>query len=181
MEGRTWANEEGRVVNQVYLTPIARVWVKFLKSRLMPTTQTTTVSQERLVLLYLLVRGLPIDVGTILEREIRECAMKQHKNTALLSPSLIMGICIVSGVRVTGKDELIRNTWALNARAIERIAGETAAAPTKPVAVTSTRRAVGMNKKLQELSASIKQCVVAQQREKSKFWAYLTHLDNHLH
>ncbi|KAH9770116.1 hypothetical protein KPL71_012262 [Citrus sinensis] len=37
------------------------VWVKFLKSRLMPTTHTTTVSQERLVLLYVIVRGLPID------------------------------------------------------------------------------------------------------------------------
>lgn len=115
MEGRTWANEEGRVVNQVYLTPIARVWVEFLKSCLMPTTQTTTVSQERLVLLYVLIRGLPIDVGTILEREIRECAMKQHKNIALLFPSSITGICIVYGVQVPSKDELIRNTWALNA------------------------------------------------------------------
>lgn len=120
------------------------------------------MSQERLVLLYVLIRGLPIDVGTILEMEIRECTMKQHKNTALLFLSLIKGICIVSGVRVTGKDELIRNTWALNARAIERIASETAAAPTEPVGVTSACRAVGMNKKLQELSANINQCVVAQ-------------------
>lgn len=46
VEERTWANEEGWVVNRVYLTPIARVWVEFLKSCLMPTTQTTTVSQE---------------------------------------------------------------------------------------------------------------------------------------
>lgn len=54
-------------------------------------------------------------MGTILEREIRECAMKQHKNIALLFPSLITGICIVSGVQVPSKDELIKNTWALNA------------------------------------------------------------------
>ena len=37
----------------------------------MPTTHTTTISQERLVLLYVLVRGLPIDVGSIIAKEIR--------------------------------------------------------------------------------------------------------------
>ena len=70
IEGASWANKEGRVVNRIDLKPIANVWVKILKSRLMPTTHTTTVSQERLVLLYVLVRGLPIDVGSIIEKEI---------------------------------------------------------------------------------------------------------------
>lgn len=107
--------------------------------------------------------------------------MKQHKNMVLLFLSLITCICIVYGVRVTGKDELIRNTRVLNARAIERIAGETVAASTELVAVTSTRKAVWMDRKLQELSASINQCAVAQHRENNKFWAYLMHLDNHLH
>ena len=40
----SWVNEEGHVVNMIDLKPIAKVWVKFLKSRLMPTTHTTTVS-----------------------------------------------------------------------------------------------------------------------------------------
>ncbi|KAH9680288.1 hypothetical protein KPL71_026499 [Citrus sinensis] len=62
IEGASWANEKGRIVNRIDLKPIAKVWVKFLKSRLMPTTHTTTVSQEKLVLLYVIVRGLPIDV-----------------------------------------------------------------------------------------------------------------------
>ena len=70
IEGVSWANKEGCVVNRIDLKPIANVWVKILKSRLMPTTHTTTVSQERLVLLYVLVRGLPIDVGSIIEKEI---------------------------------------------------------------------------------------------------------------
>lgn len=181
VEKRTWANEEGRVVNRVDLTPVAQVWVKFLKSHLMPITHTTTVSQERLVLLYVLVRGLSIDVGTIIEREIRECAMKQHKNAAFFFPSLITGICIVFGVRVTSQDELIRNAGALNARTIERITGETTAEPTDPVAIINTRRAMGIERKLQELNDSITQCVAAQQRENNRFWAYLMHLDNHLH
>ena len=70
VEDASWANEEGRVINRIDLKPIAKVWVKFLKSRLMPTTHTTTVSQERLVLLYVIVRGLPIDVGSIIAKEI---------------------------------------------------------------------------------------------------------------
>lgn len=70
IEGASWANEEGHVVNRIDLKPIAKVWVKFLKSRFMPTTHTTAVSQERLVLLYVIVRELPIDVGSIIAKEI---------------------------------------------------------------------------------------------------------------
>ena len=44
VKGATWANEEGRVINRIDLTLIAKVWVKFLKSRLILTTHTTTVS-----------------------------------------------------------------------------------------------------------------------------------------
>ena len=115
----SWANEEGRVINIIDLKHVAKVWVKFLKSRLMPTTDITTVSQERLVLLYVIVRGILIDMGVIIEREIRECAMKQHKTAALLFLSLITILCLVSGVRATVQDEHIKNAGALNAQKIE--------------------------------------------------------------
>ncbi|KAH9801429.1 hypothetical protein KPL71_001026 [Citrus sinensis] len=58
INGAYWTNEEGHVVNIIDLTPIAKVWVKFLKSKLMPTTHTTTVSQERLVLFICVVSGV---------------------------------------------------------------------------------------------------------------------------
>lgn len=35
--GSEWMNEEGRVVSRINLKPTAKVWVKFLKSRLMRT------------------------------------------------------------------------------------------------------------------------------------------------
>ena len=144
VEGASWANEEGCVVNMIDLKPIAKVWVKFLKSRLMPTSHTTTVSQERLVLLYVIVRRLPIDVGSIIEKEIRDCAIKTHKAIALLFPSLITSICVVSGVRLNVKDEYVKNDGALTARTIERIAGESAGATTEPAVVTEVRRAIGL-------------------------------------
>ena len=87
----------------------------------MPTTHTTTVSQERLVLLYVIVRGLPIDVGSIIEKEIRDCAVKNHKTAALLFPSLITNICVVSGVRLDAKDEHVKNDGAFTARTIEEL------------------------------------------------------------
>ena len=125
IEGASWANEEGRVVNRIDLKPIAKVWVKVLKSRLMPTTHTTTVSQERLVLLYIIVRGLPIDVGSIIATKIRDCAVKTHRTAALLFPSLVTSICIVSGVRLDARDDHVKNDGAFTARTIERVAGET--------------------------------------------------------
>ena len=91
----------------------------------MPTTHTTTVSQERLVLLYVIVRGLPIDVGSIIAKEIRDCATKTHRTAALLFPSLVTSICIVSGVRLDARDDHVKNDGAFTARTIERVAGET--------------------------------------------------------
>ena len=98
----------------------------------MPTTHITTVSQERLVLLYVIVRGFPIDVGSIIKKEIRDYAMKNHKAAALLFPSLITSICVVSGVRLDAKDEHVKNDGALIARTIERIDGEVARTPSEP-------------------------------------------------
>ena len=155
--------------------------MKFLKSRLMPTTHTTTVSQERLVLLYAIVRGLPIDVGSIIEKEIKDCVVKNHKAAALLFSSLITSICVVSGVCLNAKDERVKNDVALTARTIERIASESAGTTTEPAAVTGARRAIGLEQTIQALSTSINQYAKAQQRENDRFWNYLQHLDNQLH
>lgn len=71
-------NEEGRMVNRIDLKFTTKVWVKFLKSRLMPTTHITIIYQEKLILLYAIVKGFRIDVGKITEKEIRECVMKKQ-------------------------------------------------------------------------------------------------------
>ena len=94
--------------------------------------------------MYVIVKGLPIDVGIIIEKEIRECAMKKHKTTILLFASLITSICVVSRVHLDAQDDRVKNNGALTARTIERITGESAAAPPEPVAVTGVRRVAGM-------------------------------------
>lgn len=76
VSGSEWMNE-GRVVNKIDLKPVAKVWVKFLKSRLIPTTHTNMVSQDRLVLLYAIIKELSIDVSKIIKQEIRDCATRK--------------------------------------------------------------------------------------------------------
>ena len=139
IEGASWANEEGRVVNRIDLKPIAKVWEKFLKSRLMPTTHTTTVSQKSLVLLYAIVRGHPIDVGSIIAKEIWDCAVKTHRTAALLFSSLITSICVVSGVCLDAIDNHVKNDGAFTTCTIERVAGENVGTTTEPAAVTGAR------------------------------------------
>lgn len=55
--GSEWINKEGRVVSRMDLKPIAKVWIKFLKAILMPTTHTIMVFQDKRVLLYAIVKG----------------------------------------------------------------------------------------------------------------------------
>ena len=105
----------------------------------MPTTHTTIVSQERLVLLYVKVSGLPIDVGNIIAKEIRDCAVKTHRTAALLFPSLITSICVVSGVRLDARDDHVKNDGAFTTRTIERVTGESAGTTTEPAAETGAR------------------------------------------
>ena len=76
------------------------------------------MSQEMLIILYVIVRGLPIDVRAIIEREIRKCAMKKHKITAMLFTSLIINLCLVSGVSPTAQDERNKNEGAFTTRTI---------------------------------------------------------------
>ena len=61
VQGSEWINE-GTMANRIDLNLIPTIWVKFLTSRLMPTTHTTTVFQDRLIHLYTIVKGLTIDL-----------------------------------------------------------------------------------------------------------------------
>ena len=75
--------------------------------------------------------------------------MKKHKTVALLFPSLITNICVVSRVHLDAQDDHVKNDGALTAHTIERIAGEAAAAPPEPVAVVGARRVVFMERRMQ--------------------------------
>ena len=69
----------------------------------MPTTHTTIISQDRLILLYAIVKGLAIDVRKLIEKEIWKCLIKKQKSTTLSFPSLITDICEALDVKFWGQ------------------------------------------------------------------------------
>ena len=99
----------------------------------------------------------------------------------MLFPSLITSTCVVSGVRLDIRDDHVKNDGAFTAQTIERVAGESTGTTTEPAAVTRARQTIGLEQNIQALSTSITQCVEAQQKENSRFWSYLQHMENQLH
>lgn len=85
----------------------------------MPTTHRTTVSQDRRMLLYTIIKGLTADVGKVIEQEIKKCGTKKQKYVALLFPLLITCISEIFRVKFIVSGERINNEGALIARTTE--------------------------------------------------------------
>ncbi|XP_062101883.1 uncharacterized protein LOC133808872 [Humulus lupulus] len=87
--GTQWCISSGgvRTLLHTSILPKAAVWLSFLKCRLLPTTHDTTVSTERVFLLYCILAGLGVNVGQIISRQLASCARK--KKGKLFFPSLI--------------------------------------------------------------------------------------------
>lgn len=67
------------------------VWMHFIRNRVMPTTNDTTVSQERVLLLYSMYKGLPLNMGRIIRAKI--IAGSKKKLEKIFFPSLITELC----------------------------------------------------------------------------------------
>ncbi|KAH9802442.1 hypothetical protein KPL71_001386 [Citrus sinensis] len=99
---------------------------------------------EQLTRIVQTIHNVAAKRGCIIDKEIIDCAVKNHKTVVLLFPLLITSICVVFGVPLDVKDEHVKNDSALTARTIERITGESAGTTTEPVAVTGARRAIAL-------------------------------------
>ncbi|KAK5811604.1 hypothetical protein PVK06_026953 [Gossypium arboreum] len=64
-----------------YLTPLAKAWFNFIRFSLMPSSHGTTISLERMVLFYWILTRKTIDVGKIMLREMRNCAVRRSGPT----------------------------------------------------------------------------------------------------
>lgn len=88
--------------------------------------------------------------------------MKKQKIVVLLFSSLITSISVVSRVKISAKDEKVKNEEALTTRTIQRIVEEIVVAVTlEPVFVTKVKKVTGIERRLQELSDSINKCIEA--------------------
>ncbi|KAH1130228.1 hypothetical protein J1N35_001606 [Gossypium stocksii] len=98
-----------------YLTPLAKVWFYFIRLSLMPNSHETTISLERMVLLYSILTRKTINVGKIILREIRNCVVR-HSGPAYF-PFTIIILClkakILANVKNTGYSQGTITDWNL--------------------------------------------------------------------
>ena len=88
-----------KTLNRGSLTEEAKVWFYFLASVLVPTRHLSTVREQEAVMLYAILKGYKINIGTIIENSI----MRYHegnKRGVIPHPETVTILCLKAGVRV---------------------------------------------------------------------------------
>ena len=91
--------ERGRkTLNRGSLTEEAKVWFYFLASVLVPTRHLSTVREQEAIMLYAILKGYKLNIGTIIENSI----MRYHegnKRGLIPHPATITVLCLKDGVK----------------------------------------------------------------------------------
>ncbi|KAH0763513.1 hypothetical protein KY290_019586 [Solanum tuberosum] len=61
---------EAKYMGDKFVNEVARVWLKIVCSVLLPAKHLTEVTRDRVVLVYMLMKGMPINVGVILRQNM---------------------------------------------------------------------------------------------------------------
>ena len=100
-DGKTQLRQEKggpKTLNRGSLTEEAKVWFYFLASVLVPTRHLSTVREQEAVILYAILKGYKINIGTIIENSI----MRYHKGNkrgVIPHPATITVLCLKAGVK----------------------------------------------------------------------------------
>ena len=95
---------EPKTLNRGSLTEEAKVWLYFLACVFVPTKHLSTVREQEVVLLYAILKGYKLNVGTLIENSI----MRYHegnKRGLIPNPATITVLCLKAGVKVAWKKE----------------------------------------------------------------------------
>ena len=87
-----------KTLNRGSLTEEAKVWFYLLAFVLVPTRHLSTVREQEAIMLYAILKGYKINVGTIIENSI----MRYHegnKRGVILYPATITVLCLKAGVK----------------------------------------------------------------------------------
>lgn len=72
----------------VYLKPEENVWHHLLKSKMLPTTRDSSITKERVILMFFIMERLNIDVGRLIEKEIAAVEKRKQRNLYFSKPHL---------------------------------------------------------------------------------------------
>ena len=87
-----------KTLNRGSLTEEAKVWFYFLASVLVPTRHLSTVREQEAIMLYAILKGYKINIGTIIENSI----IRYHegnKRGVIPHPATITVLCLKAGVK----------------------------------------------------------------------------------
>ena len=87
-----------KTLNRGSLTEEAKVWFYFLALVLVPTRHLSTVREQEAVMLYAILKGYKISIGTIIENSI----MRYHegnKRGVIPHPATVTILCLKAGVK----------------------------------------------------------------------------------
>ncbi|KAK8600530.1 hypothetical protein V6N12_050383 [Hibiscus sabdariffa] len=104
-EGTAW-NTTGRnphSVSRPSLQPEAKLWNKFVKRNIMPTSHNQTVDRTRLLLIHTIITGYRVNVGEILAKEL--AAACTNDKGILAFPCLISALCRGAAVPTSPSDK----------------------------------------------------------------------------
>ena len=95
-----WRQEKGgpKALNRGSLTEEAKVWFYFLASVLVPTRHLSTVREQEAIMLYAILKGYKINIGTIIKNSI----MRYHegnKRGVIPHPATVTILCLKAGVK----------------------------------------------------------------------------------
>ena len=126
VEGTTWtrASRGSMTFPHTSLKPGPLLWYHFLRFRLMPSTHDHVIHRERVVLLYCIVEGLIINVGSIIKQQIGVCA--SHNSGTLWFPCLISQLCRAYDVNIDESEPHQQPSAPITTAAISRILQEDA-------------------------------------------------------
>ena len=89
------------------LTPVAKVWYNFLSVKIKPSFHLSTMTKDKIILLYAMTKGLQSDIGTFIERGLIETTHGSCTG-ALIPPSLITEVCRSVGVQMLDFEEQVQ-------------------------------------------------------------------------
>ena len=74
------------------LMPLAKVWYNFLCVKIKPPLHLSTVTKDKMILLYSMTKGFQFDIRMVIERGLTE-STQGRCTEALIHPSLITQLC----------------------------------------------------------------------------------------
>ncbi|KAJ1416248.1 hypothetical protein SESBI_17423 [Sesbania bispinosa] len=98
------------------LQPFPRAWGAFIIASVLPVLHDTTLLLDRAKLLFAIIKGMKIDLGSIISREMEN--IMSSKTKSLAYPSLITLLCLDEGVPLSDDDIPISAAKAISARRI---------------------------------------------------------------